>query len=499
MSYTRLTGGSGPDGAYADQDEWTPEISNEVRDNFDDHEARIISAEATLSTQTGELADHETRIDTLEAAVASGVSTFTGLVLLEEYTITGTASGVSFIRSFTSEYDDYELHFIGVAPAVDGDDLLLRFSTDGGATFDSSALYDSAHQYVATNNTTAFSGQVNNTSMDLGGDASNAATGSLQGVAKIMNPMSASLHKKLEGRMVYEHNSVGMISINRAHRYRNAAACNAIRAYYPGGVIARGTFRMYGVAKTRPVLLPVTIASGPHASRPSAGVNGRLYLPDDGYSIAKDNGMAWQPWGPSMPLTAVPSGVWSWINQGSSTVLESRDAVHLLASGTSNATSSNWVLRAKTPPATPYTATFRFIPPVISKLFLGYGIQLRQAGAGSGQNRSVHMWWCLAQVSGTDAGGMIRIEKWTSVFVFSAAYIEQRAISPPSWFRVRDDGTNLRFSVSADGLNWVEMYVVSRTDWMLQGPDQVCFGAYSHNAATPNWDVPLTLVSYKET
>lgn len=45
MAYTQLTGGSGVGGDYQEGDEWTPAIATEVRDNFDDHEARVVALE----------------------------------------------------------------------------------------------------------------------------------------------------------------------------------------------------------------------------------------------------------------------------------------------------------------------------------------------------------------------------------------------------------------------------------------------------------------------
>jgi len=45
MPYEDLPGGTGPGGDYADQDEWTPAIATVVRDNFINHEARIVALE----------------------------------------------------------------------------------------------------------------------------------------------------------------------------------------------------------------------------------------------------------------------------------------------------------------------------------------------------------------------------------------------------------------------------------------------------------------------
>jgi hypothetical protein len=236
-----------------------------------------------------------------------------------------------------------------------------------------------------------------------------------------------------------------------------------------------------------------TALTGTFAARPAAATSGRLYLPTDGFSIDRDNGASWDAWGPLAPLIEPSDTGFSWINQGASTIAIDRGRLTLRGAGTSGGT--NWALRVKTLPAAPYTVTYRFLPPVFCKLFLGYGLVVRQVGAGTGQNRFVALWWSLGNFAGADAGGIIRCEKWTSPTVVSASYIEQRAITPPQWFRVQDDGTNLILSVSGDGATWVTLLTVARLDFMLQGADQFGFGVFTMNNAAPNLDVPITLVS----
>jgi hypothetical protein len=46
MAYTPLSGGTGASGAYQNGDNWSPDIANECRDNFADHETRLLAQEA---------------------------------------------------------------------------------------------------------------------------------------------------------------------------------------------------------------------------------------------------------------------------------------------------------------------------------------------------------------------------------------------------------------------------------------------------------------------
>lgn len=171
-----------------------------------------------------------------------------GQVLVEQHTAS-SSSELVFTTCITSTYDDYEFRVVGALPATDGADLLVRFSTNGGSSYDSSGIYDRSHQYVATNNTTAFAGSVNQTSMDLGGDQDNGATGGLDATLQLANPLGTTQYKRMHGLAIYAHDSVGEIFIRRSVLYRNASAVNAVRFFYDTGNIATGTIRCYGVAK----------------------------------------------------------------------------------------------------------------------------------------------------------------------------------------------------------------------------------------------------------
>jgi hypothetical protein len=170
------------------------------------------------------------------------------LVLLEQHTAS-SSSELVFTTGITSTYDDYEFRFIGLRPATDGADLLARFSTNGGSSYDSSAIYARSHHYVASNNTSAFAGTTNSTSMDIGGDQDNASTGSLGGNLMLTNPLSTTQYKTMHGEIIYNHDSVGEIYIRRSVMYPSTSAVNAVQFFYDTGNIAEGTIRLYGRVK----------------------------------------------------------------------------------------------------------------------------------------------------------------------------------------------------------------------------------------------------------
>ncbi len=62
---------------------------------------------------------------------------------LEEHAASASASLV-FTTCITSAYDTYVIELRNILPATDGASLLMRVSTDGGSTYDSSGIYDTA-------------------------------------------------------------------------------------------------------------------------------------------------------------------------------------------------------------------------------------------------------------------------------------------------------------------------------------------------------------------
>ena len=52
-----------------------------------------------------------------------------------------------------------------------------------------------------------------------------------------------------------------------------------------------------------------------YGSRPAAGNDGDLFLPNNGFYLERDTGAAWVPWGPIHPLTAPISGDFAILEQ----------------------------------------------------------------------------------------------------------------------------------------------------------------------------------------
>ena len=63
------------------------------------------------------------------------------LVLLEEHTASSSAS-LDFTASFSATYDDYLIEIIGLNAGTNQAQPWIRFSTNGGSTWDASSIYD---------------------------------------------------------------------------------------------------------------------------------------------------------------------------------------------------------------------------------------------------------------------------------------------------------------------------------------------------------------------
>ncbi len=233
-------------------------------------------------------------------------------------------------------------------------------------------------------------------------------------------------------------------------------------------------------------------STGTEASLPGSPTAGDLYFPNDGFWIQRSaGGASWSPWGPAFPFTDPNlASLSTWVNQGSATVTTTNGGIVLFGPGTGN--TNNTVLRVKTAPSTPYTVTAALIPSFPMRNFLQAGIAFRESSSGKLQNVGVGYNGTLTPTY------QIQVEKWTTATASSAAYLAVGVPQAhPIFLRITDNGTNRISSFSFDGINFTQIHTISRTDFLTA--DQVGFFVMSQNAATPNYGVYNTLLSWLET
>lgn len=215
------------------------------------------------------------------------------------------------------------------------------------------------------------------------------------------------------------------------------------------------------------------------ANRGAASNAGNLFFPTDGYTVQRDTGAAWQPWGPIFPLTEPPTASWSWVNQGGATITSAKGGEYLYAPAGAGV---NLRCRVRTAPSAPYTITALFLPQILNEASHTYGLLFRESGTGE---------IATLMIQGQGTYLSMFSAKYDSPTVFNASYTSVNVPSQLMWMRIADDNTNRIVSYSMDGQNFIPLHSVTRTDFLTA--DQVGFFVSSQNAS---WDAAANLISW---
>lgn len=234
-------------------------------------------------------------------------------------------------------------------------------------------------------------------------------------------------------------------------------------------------------------------------TRPSASLEGRLHFPNNGLWIARDNGSSWKGYGPVFPITE-PADPGTWINQLSATLTLTSGGLFLLVPATGT---EGIHARVKSTPSTPWTLTLGFIPMQTFVDFSSVGICLRESGTSKIIIQSLTANTFYQSGGGTQTRKGITVGKWSNAVTGVADYTTTPAgIFGPDWhegscywFQVTDDGTDLKFRVSNDGINFFQILSSARNNFFTTAPDQ--YGFFVRNFTTL-YDIGMMVVSLKE-
>ena len=187
-------------------------------------------------------------------------------------------------------------------------------------------------------------------------------------------------------------------------------------------------------------------ATGAIANRDAAGQAGRLYLPTEGL-VSQDNGSLWDMM-PLSRMTPPTSGDFTWVNQGTATVTDTKGMMVLATPNVSSG--ENLRCLVKTAPATPYEITVCILPqsPIYTTnaTIAQYGICWRD----SASNKIITFGWGMNNYPCT-----FSYDQWTNHTTLSANQYQRTApLFAPMWVRFSDDGTNRLVKVSSDGFNY---------------------------------------------
>lgn len=207
----------------------------------------------------------------------------------------------------------------------------------------------------------------------------------------------------------------------------------------------------------------------PYANKPAAGVAGRLFLPSDGIFFERDNGAAWEKFGPLWPMTPPQVADFpNWVNQGAATIADSFGAIFMVAPAQA---SSSLRIVTKAYPTPPFTVEAAFIACEhcqYDSSEIAAGICIRESGTGKLQvygkkggsfPNSVGLNYANPTASGsgiTGWSGSGKEDHWTAHLV---------------WVKYVDDTSHRIISMSQDGLSWGQMVSLATNDTFT--PDQI--------------------------
>jgi hypothetical protein len=179
--------------------------------------------------------------------------------------------------------------------------------------------------------------------------------------------------------------------------------------------------------------------------------------------------LTWVPWGPVFPMTPIVDADFAWVNQGSATKNAAGGAVFL-----SGYVGGNWRARFKAAPATPYTVTV-WLRPVLFASGSAAGIGFRASG-------SDHQRWLFVDLNG--ASPRLMAEVYTPAYagtILNSNHIAQGLYC----LRISDDGTDRKYWISPDGINFVVVATEARTTGAVA--DQIGFGVLNAGASFLSW------------
>lgn len=228
---------------------------------------------------------------------------------------------------------------------------------------------------------------------------------------------------------------------------------------------------------------PPPPAAYPFGGRPAASVDakGRQYASSDCGRIDRDNGGAWENiyLGPKAWATQPPTAGWTAVNAGSSSFTADADAM-LLTRPNGAGTDLNLYVQTLSPTSN-YTKTFYLEFAAAGATTWEMGILLRRSATGAIVTFGLGV---ITAINGTSY--LMRSVKWTNATTASAAYTTAGGSflsgPAPNWYRIRDDGTNRYCEYSHNGVDWITLHSVGRTDFLGAAPDQI--GVFAYNQST---------------
>ncbi|KVG33877.1 hypothetical protein [Burkholderia diffusa] len=207
-----------------------------------------------------------------------------------------------------------------------------------------------------------------------------------------------------------------------------------------------------------------SISQGAFGSRGAAGTAGNMYVSNDSLVESVDTGSAWVDYERGLKLTRPVLVNFTQVNAGGSTLTQSAYSM-IFAENNSGSTTDQCRLAEISPPASgSWTITMRA---EMSHAFLSgfprFGLYARDSATGNIAAFWFAPWgrWYAYETYAGPTSWSAR----TSLNGSNGGYTDLH-----KWHRLQYDGTNFKFFISNDGLNFVQLYSVSATAWLTHAP-----------------------------
>lgn len=171
-------------------------------------------------------------------------------------------------------------------------------------------------------------------------------------------------------------------------------------------------------------------------------------------------------------------GKWSWVNQGSATIVEQEGYEQL---GVPASATDNWRWRIQTAPSTPYTLRARMWIDMAYGSYAEGGIALRRTA----NSKSL---FCGFETTSTwfTAFGANTSDTATTTDVATLSQIPFIAVQ---YYEFSNDGTTITCKASVDGVLFHTVGTQAVATFLGGAPDQIGFGGNSHNSAAVTLNV----------
>lgn len=163
--------------------------------------------------------------------------------------------------------------------------------------------------------------------------------------------------------------------------------------------------------------------------------------------------------------TTLSSSDFTWVNQSTATIID--ETWGGLTFTTPAASNDNHRILVLSAPSTPYTLTaFCLFGPGYNYGSTGSSIGILQRDSTDGKLKNI-------SIRIGDTAGGIEVRKYNSPTSFNSEDAALEFASDRLWLQLDDDGTDVTWLCSADGINFYEVYTETTATFWTSGADQL--------------------------